>query len=90
MAHPHVMSQTFPIRSLATLREAEVACTRCPLYRNATQVVPGEGRANARLMLVGEQPGDQEDFAGRPFVDLQAVTSIAPWRKRASIAATSS
>jgi uracil-DNA glycosylase len=62
------MPQTFPIRSLATLREAEVACTRCPLYRNATQVVPGEGPAGARLMMVGEQPGDQEDLAGRPFV----------------------
>lgn len=43
-------------------------CTRCPLYRNATQTVFGEGPAGARLMLVGEQPGDQEDFAGRPFV----------------------
>jgi len=55
-------------RSLTELREAEAACTRCPLYRFATQVVPGEGRAHARLMLVGEQPGDQEDLAGKPFV----------------------
>ena len=57
-----------PIRSLRALREAEAACTRCPLYKNATQVVPGEGPARALLMLVGEQPGDQEDLAGRPFV----------------------
>ncbi|MGE3147660.1 MAG: UdgX family uracil-DNA binding protein [Pseudorhodoplanes sp.] len=57
-----------PIRSLAALRAAEAACTRCPLYRNATQVVPGEGAARARIMLVGEQPGDQEDRAGHPFV----------------------
>ena len=44
------------------------ACRRCPLYKDATQGVPGEGPAHARLMLVGEQPGDQEDLAGRPFV----------------------
>ncbi|WP_310538805.1 UdgX family uracil-DNA binding protein [Phenylobacterium sp.] len=44
------------------------ACHRCPLYKDATQGVPGEGPAHARLMLVGEQPGDQEDLAGRPFV----------------------
>lgn len=56
------------ITSLAALRDAEAACTRCPLHANATRVVPGEGPARARLMLVGEQPGDQEDLAGRPFV----------------------
>jgi DNA polymerase len=54
--------------SLAALRKAEAACTRCPLYRHATRVVPGQGRAGARLMLVGEQPGDKEDLAGKPFV----------------------
>jgi DNA polymerase len=57
-----------PIRTLKALREAEAACTRCPLYKYATQVVPGEGPAKARLMLVGEQPGDKEDIEGRPFV----------------------
>ena len=56
------------IRSLKALRAAEAACTRCPLYRKATQVVPGEGPARARMMMVGEQPGDQEDRQGRPFV----------------------
>jgi DNA polymerase len=56
------------IRSLAELAVAEEACTRCPLYRHATQAVPGEGKHSARLMIVGEQPGDQEDIAGRPFV----------------------
>jgi DNA polymerase len=50
------------------LREAEAGCTRCPLYKNATQVVPGEGPAHARIMMVGEQPGDKEDLAGKPFV----------------------
>lgn len=44
------------------------ACRRCDLWRDATQGVAGEGPARARLMLVGEQPGDQEDLAGRPFV----------------------
>lgn len=56
------------IKSLSALREAEAACTRCPLYRNATQVVPGEGPSHAQVMLVGEQPGDQEDRQGHPFV----------------------
>lgn len=44
------------------------ACTRCHLYRCATQTVFGEGPLDARMMFVGEQPGDQEDLAGRPFV----------------------
>lgn len=57
-----------PITTLDALREAEASCTRCPLFKNATQVVPGEGPAPTRLMLVGEQPGDQEDLQGRPFV----------------------
>jgi len=54
--------------SLKALRAEEAECTRCPLYRYATQVVPGEGPAKARIMLVGEQPGDKEDIAGTPFV----------------------
>jgi DNA polymerase len=57
-----------PITSLQQLAEAEGNCTRCPLYRDATQAVPGEGPSRATLMLVGEQPGDREDIAGRPFV----------------------
>jgi uracil-DNA glycosylase len=62
------MTMTAEISSLAALRDAEAACTRCPLYRNATQVVPGEGPKRAQVMLVGEQPGDQEDRQGHPFV----------------------
>ncbi len=57
-----------PIKSLSALRRAEDQCTRCPLYKYATQVVPGEGPAHARIMMVGEQPGDQEDKLGKPFV----------------------
>src|SRR5688572_20327617 len=56
------------LRSLRTLAALEAECTRCPLYKFATQVVPGEGSVHARLMLVGKQPGDKEDLAGRPFV----------------------
>ena len=55
-------------RSLPELAQAENACTRCPLYENATQAVPGEGRRSAHVMLVGEQPGDKEDLSGKPFV----------------------
>jgi uracil-DNA glycosylase family protein len=56
------------ISSLGELARAEEACRRCHLYQNATQAVPGEGRRHAHLMLVGEQPGDKEDIAGKPFV----------------------
>ncbi|MBV7408570.1 UdgX family uracil-DNA binding protein [Maritimibacter sp. DP1N21-5] len=64
------------VRQAQALREAgqdafEVAlagCRRCPLWENATQAVPGEGPLDARLMFVGEQPGDREDLTGRPFV----------------------
>jgi uracil-DNA glycosylase family protein len=61
-------SPTPVIASFAQLRAAEAACTRCPLYQDATQVVSGEGPAHARVLIVGEQPGDKEDLAGRPFV----------------------
>ncbi len=53
---------------LDALRNAAKGCQRCPLYAPATQTVFGEGPADARLMFIGEQPGDQEDLAGRPFV----------------------
>ncbi|MEV0183946.1 UdgX family uracil-DNA binding protein [Streptomyces sp. NPDC050625] len=53
---------------LAALRRAAAGCRGCPLHREATRTVFGEGAADARVMLVGEQPGDQEDRQGRPFV----------------------
>lgn len=56
------------LAALAEEREAVDACRTCPLWRHATRGVPGEGPPRARLMLVGEQPGDHEDLAGRPFV----------------------
>jgi DNA polymerase len=54
--------------SLDDLRQAARGCRACALYRNATQTVFGEGGEGAKLMLVGEQPGDREDIAGEPFV----------------------
>jgi DNA polymerase len=54
--------------SLKALREAAASCRGCHLWRHATQTVFGEGAARARVMLVGEQPGDREDRAGHPFV----------------------
>jgi DNA polymerase len=57
-----------PRAALKLLAEEARSCTRCDLYKNATQTVFGEGPADAHMMLVGEQPGDQEDLAGRPFV----------------------
>jgi len=53
---------------LKRVAKEAASCTLCPLYRNATQTVFGEGPAPAAIMMVGEQPGDQEDLAGRPFV----------------------
>ena len=55
-------------RSVEQLREAAASCQGCDLYRDATQTVFGEGAERSRLMLIGEQPGDQEDLQGKPFV----------------------
>jgi uracil-DNA glycosylase family protein len=54
--------------TLPKLREAAADCRACPLWENATQTVFGEGLKRARVMLVGEQPGDREDIEGKPFV----------------------
>jgi probable DNA metabolism protein len=58
----------FAPSTLKELDAAVQACRRCPLWRDATQGVCGEGPRKAKLMIVGEQPGDQEDLAGHPFV----------------------
>jgi DNA polymerase len=55
-------------QNLENLREEAADCRACPLWKNATQIVFGEGPPHAPLMLVGEQPGDREDIAGKPFV----------------------
>jgi uracil-DNA glycosylase family protein len=58
-----------PLRpTLAALRKAAAGCRACPLWKRGTQTVFGEGRRDARIVLVGEQPGNDEDLAGRPFV----------------------
>ncbi len=61
-------AQPPPGADVATLREAAAACRACPLWKMASCTVFGEGPASARVVLVGEQPGDHEDRAGRPFV----------------------
>ena len=62
-------SRFFPEKmSLPKLRAAAAGCTACPLHLRGTQTVFGEGARHARIMLVGEQPGDKEDLAGHPFV----------------------
>jgi uracil-DNA glycosylase family protein len=66
---PRSALEFLPLRQdLASLREAARHCHGCDLYQHATQVVFGEGRTHAAILLVGEQPGDREDQVGRPFV----------------------
>jgi DNA polymerase len=65
--HPPTPGGEAP-RSLRALNEALDRCRECPIGEHATQAVGGEGSRHARLMFVGEQPGDQEDLQGRPFV----------------------
>jgi DNA polymerase len=63
-----VASKSAAPRKLSTLRKQAAGCRRCDLWKRGTQTVFGEGSSRARVMLVGEQPGDQEDLAGEPFV----------------------
>jgi DNA polymerase len=57
-----------PNTTIAALAEEAAHCTRCHLYKHATQTVFGAGPSDARIVMVGEQPGDQEDLQGAPFV----------------------
>ena len=57
-----------PVRSMEALAAAAQTCQACPLFANATQAVFGEGPPRARLVLIGEQPGNEEDLSGHPFV----------------------
>jgi uracil-DNA glycosylase family protein len=75
MAHEVTMARTRTIEATSNsetawqqIRDEAMSCTRCDLYKHATQTIFGEGPLDAKLMLVGEQPGDQEDRQGRPFV----------------------
>jgi uracil-DNA glycosylase len=65
----HTAEEFIPARpNLKSLRENAAHCTACDLYKRGTQTVFGEGSEKARVILVGEQPGDKEDLVGRPFV----------------------
>jgi DNA polymerase len=70
MAKSHGTASTgqFDDTSLAALRDEAADCRACPLWKDATQTVFGEGPKQASVMMVGEQPGDKEDLAGKPFV----------------------
>jgi hypothetical protein len=72
-----------PRASLADIRQAASVCKACDLWKTATQTVFGEGKSSAAIMMLGEEPGDQEDRAGRPFVGPAAEFSIKPSQKRA-------
>lgn len=67
-SQPLATNQASTLGSLSALRAAAEHCRACPLWKNATQTVFGEGRATARIVFIGEQPGDREDLAGKPFV----------------------
>ncbi|HUH94408.1 MAG TPA: UdgX family uracil-DNA binding protein [Casimicrobiaceae bacterium] len=68
MTKKEPVTNRFRGTTLAGLRKEIDRCRACPLWERATQAVPGEGDTHARVMLVGEQPGDREDRVGRPFV----------------------
>ena len=68
-----------PPAAWEALRDEARGCTRCDLYKCATQTVFGEGPLDAKMMFVGEQPGDQEDLAGRPFVGPAGQMFDARW-----------
>ena len=65
-------------KNVEELRKAAASCHGCDLYRDATQTVFGEGAERSRLMLIGEQPGDQEDLQGRPFAGQRGACSRRP------------
>lgn len=68
-AEDSAANELIPARpTLPALRDAVTHCRACDLWRDATQAVFGEGTRNAKMMLVGEQPGDAEDVEGEPFV----------------------
>jgi uracil-DNA glycosylase family protein len=62
---PHTVLES---NSLSAIRRAAADCKNCPLWKSGTQTVFGEGKPSSTIMIVGEQPGDQEDLSGRPFV----------------------
>ena len=73
--------------TLRTLRDAAAECKACDLWKRGTQTVFGEGRTKAKVMFVGEQPGNEEDLAGKPFVVPPAGCSTTRSRRPGSTAA---
>jgi uracil-DNA glycosylase len=78
------------ISNLPALRAASRDCHGCPLYKHATQTVFGEGDSSARVLMIGEQPGNDEDLAGRPFVGptgrfLDRALTDGVWRRGGSM-----
>jgi uracil-DNA glycosylase len=69
--------------TITALRQAASVCKACDLWKNATQTVFGEGSSKSKIMFVGEQPGDQEDRAGHPFVGPAGRFSTKPWPRLA-------
>jgi uracil-DNA glycosylase len=83
-----VAQATEATAELAALRRRAATCRECPLGARATQTVWGEGATHARLMVVGEQPGDREDLVGRPFVGpaghlLDKALQLLGWDRQA-------
>jgi DNA polymerase len=74
------------LKTIAELRKAAAGCQACDLSKTGTQTVFGEGPSPAKIMFVGEQPGDQEDRAGHPFVGAAGKLLDHRWSKRASTA----
>lgn len=77
-----------PIKTLATLRRAEAECTRCPLYRFATQVVPGEGPPRVALILVGQQPSFLLRIKDAADNEREYESFVSDLRKASKIPAT--
>ena len=72
--------------SLPSLKAAAADCKACDLWEKGTQTVFGEGRSRATFLFVGEQPGNEEDLTGKPFVGPAGRLFDEPWKKPASIA----
>jgi uracil-DNA glycosylase len=86
----HPAARALELDGLESAHELVDGCRACDLWARATQGVFGEGSPRAPLMLVGEQPGDREDLAGRPFVGPAGASSTKRLTRRASIESTSS
>jgi uracil-DNA glycosylase len=74
-----MVKQDERIAALEELHQQILVCTKCPLAKGRTNAVPGEGSPNAKVMFIGEAPGEQEDAQGRPFVGPAGAFSMNFW-----------